>query len=149
MRAVQILAVRAEDREVWAPLWRGYQTFYKVDLSEQVTETLWSRMLDAQEPVFGALAWSGDTAVGLVHFLYHRNTWTIGDVCYLNDLFTLPDRRGQGVGRALIAHCCAVAQAAGCESVYWHTHETNSTAQALYNRVATRSGFIQYAYSFG
>lgn len=149
MRAVRILPVRAQDKDAWFPLWRRYQTFYEVDLSQQVTDTLWSRMLDAQEPVFGALAWAGDAAVGLVHFLYHRNTWTIGDVCYLNDLFTLPELRGQGVGRALIAHCCAEASASGCESVYWHTHETNSTAQALYNRVATRSGFIQYAHSFG
>ncbi len=149
MSAVRVLTVRPEDRDAWIPLWRGYQTFYEVTLSDLVTDKLWSRMLDAQEPVFGALAWDGEAAIGLVHFLYHRNTWTVGDVCYLNDLFTLPDRRGQGAGRALIAHCAEQAKAAGCESVYWHTHETNSTAQALYNRVARRSGFIQYALSFG
>ena len=148
MSAMQILALRSGDRDAWMPLWRGYQTFYEVDLPEVVTDTLWSRMLNAQEPVFGALAWHGETAVGLVHFLYHRNTWTVGDVCYLNDLFALPEMRGKGIGRALINHCCTAAKDAGCESVYWHTHETNSTAQALYNKVARRSGFIQYAHSF-
>ncbi|WP_227305713.1 GNAT family N-acetyltransferase [Acidisoma cellulosilyticum] len=141
--------MRPEDRDAWMPLWLGYQTFYEVSLSDLVTDTLWSRMLDAAEPVFAALAWDGEKAVGLVHFLYHRNTWTVGDLCYLNDLFTLPAMRGTGVGRALIAHCCDTAKAAGCESVYWHTHETNSTAQALYNKVAKRSGFIQYAHSYG
>lgn len=149
MNAVTIRAMRAEDHDAWLPLWQGYQTFYEVSLSEQVTDTLWSRMLDGQEPVFGALAWKGDVAVGLVHFLYHRNTWTVGDTCYLNDLFAVPEMRGQGVGRSLIAHCCSAAKDAGCENVYWHTHETNSTAQALYNKVARRSGFIQYAHSLG
>jgi hypothetical protein len=28
--------------------------------------------------------------------------------------------------------------------VYWHTHESNATAQALYDRVAEKSGFIVY-----
>ncbi len=36
------------------------------------------------------------------------------------------------------------ARAAGSTRVYWHTHETNVTAQRLYDNVAERSGFIVY-----
>ena len=36
------------------------------------------------------------------------------------------------------------ARAHGCDRVYWHTHETNRTARALYDKVATYSGMIQY-----
>jgi len=32
----------------------------------------------------------------------------------------------------------------GCARVYWLTHETNATAMRLYDRVADRSGFVQY-----
>ncbi len=52
--------------------------------------------------------------------------------------------RGQGVGRALIEAVYAEAKVDGCAMVWWLTHETNTTAQALYERVAKRSGFIQY-----
>ena len=38
----------------------------------------------------------------------------------------------------------AVAQAAGCARVHWLTHETNTDAMLLYDRVAVRSGFVQY-----
>jgi len=38
----------------------------------------------------------------------------------------------------------AAARAAGASRLYWMTHETNETAQKLYNKVAERSGFIQY-----
>ena len=68
----------------------------------------------------------------------------IGPTCYLQDLFTAESARGQGVGRALIETVYERARAAGSQRVYWHTHETNRTAQALYDRVAERSGFIVY-----
>jgi len=149
MAAIRIVPVTDADRAAWAPLWQGYQRFYEISLSEEVTETLWSRALDPAEPVFAALAWDGGAALGLVHYLYHRNSWTLGDSCYLNDLFVLPEARGRGVGRALILHCHAAARAAGCETVYWHTHETNSTARALYDRIGHRTGYLQYAMTDG
>ena len=37
-----------------------------------------------------------------------------------------------------------MAKQAGSGRVYWLTHESNTTAQALYDRVASRSGCIQY-----
>ena len=64
--------------------------------------------------------------------------------CYLEDLFVEPSVRGGGTGRALIAAVEAAACAAGASRLYWLTHETNETAQTLYNKVAERAGFIQY-----
>lgn len=140
-----IRALTADDHPQWLPLWQGYLTFYEAALPAIVTETTWQRLLDPAEPVHGALAIDGDgRAVGLVHWLFHRSTWWVGDVCYLNDLFVDPTLRGKGVGRALIAHVYAQATAKGAPKVYWLTHETNTTAQKLYNAVAERTGFIQY-----
>ena len=81
--------------------------------------------------------------VGLVHYLFHRNTTMLGPVCYLQDLFTDASLRGKGVGKALIE---AVYERQGRRStrVYWHTHETNKTAMRLYDHVATHSGFVVY-----
>jgi GNAT superfamily N-acetyltransferase len=136
--------VAAGDRDAWLPLWRGYQAFYRVDLDEATTGITWRRFLDPAEPVHAALAWQGPRAVGMVHWIYHRSCWTTGDYCYLNDLFAVPDLRGAGVGRALIEHVYEAARAAGCARVYWLTHETNEVAMRLYDRVAERSGFVQY-----
>ena len=51
---------------------------------------------------------------------------------------------GRGVGRALIEALYARARAAGAQRVYWHTHETNARARALYDRVAEHGGFLLY-----
>jgi GNAT superfamily N-acetyltransferase len=63
---------------------------------------------------------------------------------YLQDLFVSPEARGSGVGRKLIEYVYALARAAGCSRVHWLTHETNTDAMLLYDRIADRSGFVQY-----
>jgi GNAT superfamily N-acetyltransferase len=149
MTAPDIRALTPADHAAWLPLWRAYQVFYKVDLPDAATTALWSRLLDPAEPVHGALAWDGDTAVGLAQWLTHRSTWSVADLCYLNDLFVIPNLRGGGVGRRLIEYVYVWAEAAGCARVYWLTHDTNVTARALYDRVATRTGFIHYGHPLG
>ena len=140
-----IRPVRPEDKASWLPLWQGYLSFYKVEnLPDHVTESLWARFFDAAEPVHALLAEENGELLGLVHYIFHRNTWMASDVCYLEDLFTAEAARGKGVGRALIEAVYERARAAGSTRVYWMTHETNKTAQALYNNVAEKSGFIQY-----
>jgi len=104
----------------------------------------WSRFFDAYEPVHAMVAERNGELVGLVHYIFHRNTTMIGPTCYLQDLFTSSTARGTGVGRALIEAVYARAEAAGSTRVYWMTHETNLTAMKLYDKVATRSGFVQY-----
>lgn len=140
-----IRALTPEDHALWLPLWQGYLAFYEAELPAGVTETTWRRLLDPAEPVHGALARDeAGRAVGLVHWLFHRSTWSVGEVCYLNDLFVDGTQRGKGLGRRLIRHVADAAAAKGSPKVYWLTHETNTTAQRLYNGVAERSGFIQY-----
>ena len=73
-----------------------------------------------------------------------RSTWSQTHYCYLEDLFVAPDRRAGGVGAALIEAVEAEASRINCTRLYWLTHESNSRAQILYNKVADRSGFIQY-----
>ncbi|MCB5177509.1 GNAT family N-acetyltransferase [Microvirga lenta] len=141
---IHIRPFRSEDRQAWEPLWQGYLTFYKTSLTPEVTETTWQRLLDQAEPMHGLAAVLDGSVVGIVHYLYHRSTWTVGNYCYLQDLFTSEEARGRGVGRALIEAVYEKAQADGASRVYWLTHETNTSAQALYEKVAARSGFIQY-----
>ena len=64
--------------------------------------------------------------------------------CYLQDLFADPEVRGKGVGAALIEAVRKEAGKLGVSNVYWMTHETNAAARRLYDRVARKTGFIEY-----
>jgi ribosomal protein S18 acetylase RimI-like enzyme len=48
------------------------------------------------------------------------------------------------VGRALIEAVYREADARACTRTYWITEATNHTAQKLYDRLATKSPFVQY-----
>ncbi len=141
---VTVRPIRPEDRAGWETLWQGYLRFYGQKLAPEVTEVTWARFFDPAEPVHALVAETGGKLLGLVHYIFHRNTWMANDVCYLEDLFTAEEARGRGVGRALIEAVYERARAAGSTRVYWMTHETNKTAQALYDQVADKPGFIQY-----
>ena len=142
--ATIVRPLRAGDREQWQPLWDGYNLFYeRPDLPAEITETSWGHFLDPAEPMFAAVAELDGRIVGLVHYLYHRNTAMIEDACYLQDLFTAPDARGMGVGRALIEYVYAEAAKAGSRRVYWQTAEDNP-ARKLYDQVAELTPFRRY-----
>ncbi len=135
---------RPGDRAAWEPLWQGYLTFYKSSLPAEVTDATWRRFFDPIEPLHALVAEQDGKLVGITHYLLHRSTWAPVCYCYLEDLFVDPSLRGVGVGRKLIAAVEAEARAAGASRLYWMTHETNETAQLLYNKVADRPGFVQY-----
>ena len=139
-----VRSVAPADFDQWVPLWQGYNTFYQRTLPADITRMTWARFFDAYEPVHALVAEKNGQMLGLVHYIFHRNTAMLGPACYLQDLFTAAAARGSGIGRALIEAVYERARAAGSPRVYWHTHETNLTAMKLYDKVAQLSGFVQY-----
>jgi GNAT superfamily N-acetyltransferase len=140
---VRPLAV--DDRGGWEPLWQGYLQFYKTRIAPEVSDLTFARLTGGREPMGGlvAVADSGEL-VGIAHWITDRSCWTEGDYCYLQDLFVAVGRRGAGVGRKLIEAVYDQARLFGCSRVYWLTQETNKEAMLLYDRIADRSGFVQY-----
>ena len=149
MNTPTIRAIQRSDRAAWQPLWDGYNAFYgragETALPAAITDMTWARFFDAYEPVHALVAVAEDgSLLGLVHYLFHRSTTRIEPTCYLQDLFTTPEARGRGIGRALIEGVYAAVRAAGGRRVYWQTHTTNAAGRALYDRVARHDGFIVY-----
>ncbi|WP_458788805.1 N-acetyltransferase family protein [Dyella jiangningensis] len=148
MAPVVVRDLAVGDFDAWKPLWDGYNAFYgrggETALPEAITHSTWARFFDADEPVHALVAERDGQMLGLAHYLFHRSTTSVGNSCYLQDLFTVEAARGLGVGRALIEAVYERAQQAGSPRVYWQTHETNVTAMRLYDKVADKSGFVVY-----
>lgn len=145
MSDVTIRPLEQSDHADWRRLWSAYLDFYETKLPEEVYATTWERLFSAGEyEPKGFIAEIGGKAVGLTHYLYHRSGWSLVNNCYLQDLFADPEARGKGVGASLIEAVRQEAAKIGVTNVYWMTHETNATARKLYERVARRTGFIEY-----
>ncbi len=146
----QIRRIRRTDYDQWRPLWDGYNTFYGrsglTALPEAITTATWERFFDPSEPIHALVAEDTGQVVGLAHYVFHRSTTRLDDVCYLQDLFTAERLRGRGVGRGLIHGVYAAARAECCNRVYWQTQLTNDAGRALYDKVASHQGFIVYTH---
>ena len=141
--------VRQADYAQWRALWDGYNAFYgragATALPEDITRSTWERFARSGEPIHALVAEDGGRLVGLAHYLFHRSTTRLADVCYLQDLFTEPSVRGLGIGRMLIHAACEAAREAGSGRIYWQTQATNAAGRALYDKVAQHHGFIVYS----
>ncbi|MDB5096293.1 MAG: GCN5-related N-acetyltransferase [Cyanobacteria bacterium RYN_339] len=130
------------DVDAILPLIADYQRFYG-----QVPDD------DRNRAFFGALpsgvqfaAMDGARAVGFVTLYFLPSSLTAASYCLLNDLYTLSEYRGQGVGRALIEHCRDYALEKGYPAIEWMTQRENVTAQRLYDSLpAERTDWAYYA----
>lgn len=145
MSSLTIRPLSPTDKADWRRLWTAYLAFYETVLPEEIFATTFDRLTGGGANEFaGLLAVVDGKPVGLAHYLFHRSCWTIGNVCYLQDLYADPAVRGTGVGRALIEAVYAKAAEADAAEVYWMTQEFNATARRLYDRIADRTPFIVY-----
>jgi GNAT superfamily N-acetyltransferase len=142
MTAITVGPLSASDRPRWEELFHAYNVFYETEYPQSMYDRAWAEF-QADQRMHALGAWLDGELVGITHFFPHVQT-TETDSCYLEDLFTAPEVRSRGVGRALIDAVADWAVANGCGRVYWHTKETNATARLLYDKVAVNSGFIMY-----
>jgi GNAT superfamily N-acetyltransferase len=110
---VVIRPVGKDERAAWEPLWNGYLAFYKATLAPGASDVAWQRFHAPDEPMFLLGAYVDGKLTGIVQYLFHRSSWTVGNYCYLQDLFVAEDARGLGLGRALIEAVYEKAREAG------------------------------------
>ncbi|MBC5766550.1 GNAT family N-acetyltransferase [Ramlibacter albus] len=139
-----IRAALPSDEPAWRRMWRGYCEFYQAEVDHEVTNRTWQRILDPDSAVMCIVAEVDGAVVGFANCVVHENTWETQPICYLEDLFVLPNARGQGVGAALIEWLRNSMRAEGWARLYWMTAADNATARKLYDRFSRADGFVRY-----
>ncbi|AXI55223.1 GNAT family N-acetyltransferase [Sulfitobacter sp. JL08] len=140
-----IRPLQETDRAEWAEMWTGYLEYYETSVPDEIYDSTFARLLGDDPRDFNALvAEKEGRLLGLTHFLFHRHGWKVEDVCYLQDLYTRPEARGEGVAGALINAVYDAADKAGAPSVYWLTQDFNATARKLYDKIGVLTPFIKY-----
>ncbi|HEY9737894.1 MAG TPA: GNAT family N-acetyltransferase [Trichocoleus sp.] len=74
-------------------------------------------------------------AAGFALFFHNYSTFLTKPGVYLEDLFVLPQFRGQGVGKALLVHLGKLALSRGCGRLEWSVLDWNENAIAFYERM--------------
>jgi ribosomal protein S18 acetylase RimI-like enzyme len=95
---------------------------------------------------------AGERPDGLAVLRFRPAIWAATIECYLAELYVVPERRGHGIGRALMEEAMDVARAEGATYMDLGTSEDDVAARALYeslgfsNREGKPDGPLNYFY---
>jgi len=76
--------------------------------------------------------------VAFAVFFHNFSTFLGRRGLYLEDLFVLPQHRGAGYGRRMLAHLAALAVARGCPRFEWAVLDWNAPAIGFYDALGAR-----------
>lgn len=75
---------------------------------------------------------AGEGPAGFAQLRFLRTVWSNALSVYLEELYVVPARRGEGIGRALLDAAMATAREGGADRIDLNTAETDEAARALY-----------------
>lgn len=95
---------------------------------------------------------AGEEPCGIAVLRFRLSLWLAGLECYLAELYVVPERRGQGIGRALMLEAMEAARRRGADYMDLGTSEEDVVARALYeslgfdNHEGRPGGPVNYYY---
>ena len=135
----QLRSATRDDVQVIAELIRGLARFEKLEQEVVMTEELLATGLFGDRPYAEVvLAEDDGRPVGFALFFHNFSTFLGRPGIYLEDLFVIPEQRGRGIGRMLLAHLARLAVERGCGRLEWAVLDWNRDAIQFYERLGAR-----------
>lgn len=141
---IEVRAVTAEDEQEWRALYNGYRAFYRLPADETAVARTWQWILHGEHSLLGLVATVDGQPVGLANLRWFARPSTATLGLYLDDLYTSPEARARGIGRALLRRAAEIAEHEGASVVRWITAADNATARRLYDAVAGATPWVTY-----
>ena len=127
------------------PLIRAYQEFYKVaEISDEKNSIFFSQFGDSSPLGCQFIYRKSGKVISFATVYFSYTSTIVAKVAVLNDLYTIPNSRGKGVGRQLIEHCRNYAAINGAARLQWVTAPENEQAQKLYDSMNTGKSTWQF-----
>jgi GNAT superfamily N-acetyltransferase len=136
MAGIRIVPAQASDVPVILEMIKALAEY------EQLSHEVVATDDDLRQSLFGprpaaevVLAYAGDAPIGFALFFHNFSTFLGRHGLYLEDLFVVPEWRGKGVGKQLLAHIASIAESRKCGRMEWAVLDWNESAIAFYRRM--------------
>ena len=138
--------LRADDRDAWSRLHRGYLEFYESTRPDEVSAIVWKWLTDPDHELecLVVRAEPGSEPVGIAHFRPFVRPLHGSVSCFLDDLFVAPEHRGTGAVDALLFGVRDRARDRRWTAVRWITRASNTRARSTYDRLAVQTDLVTY-----
>ena len=98
-------------------------------------EALQATLFGPEPSAHVVIARAGGEPAGFALWFYNYSTFLARPGLYLEDLFVLPEFRGQGIGKALLVHLAGIAVERGCGRMEWSVLDWNAPAIGFYRKL--------------
>ena len=132
MQDINIRRAQPEDADDIGKLLHDFNTEYDepTPSPEQLAERFRSLLGQSHTEVLLA----NDEPIGVAVLRFVPSIWSEAQECYLAELYVIPSRRGQGIGRALMQEVLRTAKERGADYIYLGTSEDDTAARGLYEK---------------
>ena len=139
-----IREIQLKDKEQWGKLYRGYADFYKVEMSNEILQTVWNWLNNKNHEVEGLVYEVNGNVVGFAHYRRMPSPLRGQDIGFLDDLFVDPKHRGQKIGEKILNKLKEISKSKGWNLVRWITRDDNARAKSLYDRISEKTNWDVY-----
>ncbi|WP_029148777.1 GNAT family N-acetyltransferase [Methylophilus sp. 5] len=143
--SIQIRPLEPQDYECWCQLYAAYAAFYGVTQTQAMRDQVW-QWIQQSPPVISALVAvsANNHLLGFLHYRLFVRPLAAALGAYVDDVFVLPEARGQGVAQQLIATVAQIGQENHWTVIRWMTAKDNLPARACYDKVAEHTHWQTY-----
>ena len=134
-----IREIQLKDKKHWEKLYKGYAVFYKVEMNNEILQTVWNWLIDNNHELKGIGYEANGKIIGLAHYRKLLSPLKGKYIGYLDDIFVDPEYRGQKIGKKLLNKIKEISKANNWNLVRWQTDEDNLRAKKLYDKVAIKT----------
>jgi len=133
---LQVVPARTEDVPIVLGLINALAEYERMSDQVVATEQGLRACLFGDRPAAEVvLARADGSVVGFALFFHNFSTFLGRPGLYLEDLFVVPEWRGRGIGRKLMAHLAEIAVSRGCGRMEWSVLDWNRPAIGFYERI--------------
>ena len=142
---VEIRQATVSDLELLVPLFDAYRRFYRQPSEPDRARCFLLERLEHHQSVI-LLAFEGTAAIGFTQLYPSFSSGAMARIFILNDLFVAPEVRRRGAGSALLRAAAEYGRRHGALRLVLATEITNTTAQAVYERMGWKRDTVFCVY---
>ncbi|HXR61667.1 MAG TPA: GNAT family N-acetyltransferase [Solirubrobacterales bacterium] len=130
---IQVRRAEVEDAAAIARLLHDFNSEYEMETPPVAELTRHATRMLREGEMTVLLAGEGPDGLALLRF--RSSVWTEQQEAYLQELYVVPELRGQGIGQALMDAVLEICRAEDAAWVELNTGETDAAARALYEKL--------------
>ena len=144
---LKIRDIKKDDKNNWSILFQGYANFYQVEINDNIINIVWKWLHAPEHELQGLVGEINNKVIAFAHYRRMPSPLRGKYIGFLDDLYVLPEYRGQQIGEKLIKKLKKISIEKKWNLVRWITRDNNVRAKKVYDKISNQTNWDVYELS--